>query len=96
MGGNPFKEIGNAISGVFKGVTNIVGGVLGLKQNKEGMDAPAPAPEKPVNEVTVDTSGTENKIRKNRRRSSFGGTFVASKNALGAGSGVSGKRALGL
>ena len=36
MGGNPFKEIGNAISGVFKGVTNIVGGVLGLKQNKEG------------------------------------------------------------
>lgn len=93
MGGNPFKEIGNAISGVFKGVTNIVGGVLGLKQNKEGMDAPVP--EKPVNEVTVDTSGTENKIRKNRHRSSFGGTFVASKNALGAGSGVSGKSALG-
>lgn len=93
MGGNPFKEIGNAISGVFKGVTNIVGGVLGLKQNKEGMDAPAP--EKPVNEVTVDTSGTENKIRKKRRRSSFGGTFVASKNALGVGSGVSGKSALG-
>lgn len=91
MGGNPFKEIGNAISGVFKGVTNIVGGVLGLKQNKEGMVAP----EKPVNEVTVDTSGTENKIRENRRRSSFGGTFVASKNALGTGSGVSGKSALG-
>ena len=35
MGGNPFKEIGNAISGVFKGVTNIVGGVLGLKKNKK-------------------------------------------------------------
>lgn len=93
MGGNPFKEIGNAISGVFKGVTNIVGGVLGLKQNKEGMDAPAP--EKPVNEVTVDTAGIVNKIRENRRRSSFGGTFVASKKALGAGSGVSGKSALG-
>lgn len=87
MGGNPFKEIGNAITGVIKGV----GAILGKKQEQPS----APEPPKPVETVDVDLKGSESKVRQNRRRSSFGGTFVASKNALGAGSGVGGKSFLG-
>ena len=89
MGGNPFKEIGNAITGVIKGIGAI--GLLGKKQKQPS----APEPPKPVETVDVDLNGSESKVRENRRRSSFGGTFVASKNALGAGRGVGGKSFLG-
>ena len=94
MGGNPFKEIGNAITGVIKGIGAI--GLLGKNLLGKKQEQPsAPEPPKPVETVDVDVNGSESKIRKNRRRSSFGGTFVASKNALGAGSGVGGKSFLG-
>lgn len=89
MGGNPFKAIGNAITGVIKGIGAI--GLLGKKQEQPS----APEPPEPVETVDVDVNGSGSKVRKNRRGSSFGGTFVASKNALGAGSGVGGKSFLG-
>jgi hypothetical protein len=93
MGGNPFKQIGKAVEGVFKGVGNLVGGVLGM--NKEEAQTTIPTPPEEISTVQVDTSGTESRIKNNRRRSSFGGTFVASKGALGQGSGVGGKSFLG-
>lgn len=91
MGGNPFKQIGKAVGGIFKGATNLVGGVLGLKDEKVVADIPEPPA--PVKQYDAGTEGGDNAIRKNRRRSSFAGTQVASR--LGLGSGVQGKSFLG-
>lgn len=88
MGGNPFKKIGRAIGGV-------VGGILGIKPAAPRQE-PMPQAPPPVDEVEIDTTkNVSDKIARNRRRSSFAGTFLASKAAVSQGQASQGKSFLG-
>lgn len=97
MSGNPFKAVGDAVGGILGGAVDIL--TLGATDFTKQDGAKAPEPPEPVETYNSSTEGTDSAIRRNRRKSSFGSTLVATKGqtlgGLGASSGIMGKTFLG-